>query len=346
MRRSPRPCRAARPDLVILAGFMKLVGPPFLEAFGGRLINTHPALLPAFPGMHGVRDALEHGVKLTGCTVFLVDAGTDTGPVIAQAAVPVLDDDDETTLHERVKVAERALLVETVGRMVRDGWATAGRKVRIGREGGEVTRVPIRRALISVYDKTGLDGLARSLHAAGVEIVSTGSTADTIRAAGVPVTRVEDVTGFPEALDGRVKTLHPAVHAGLLADLGKPAHRARLDELGIAPFQLLVSNLYPFEAAVSSGAPPAECVEQIDIGGPAMVRAAAKNHEHVAVITDPSRYGDVEAAVAAAGSRWSSGGGWRPARTRTPPRTTARSRPGSPPATRRTRRPRKPAGRT
>jgi phosphoribosylglycinamide formyltransferase-1 len=126
-------CLAARPDLVVLAGFMKLVGPPFLDAFGGRLINTHPALLPAFPGMHGVRDALEHGVKLTGCTVFLVDAGTDTGPVVAQAAVPVLDDDDETSLHERVKVTERALLVETVGRMVRDGWATAGRKVRIGR---------------------------------------------------------------------------------------------------------------------------------------------------------------------------------------------------------------------
>ena len=164
-----------------------------------------------------------------------------------------------------------------------------------------MTRVAIRRALISVYDKTGLTDLARSLHGAGVEIVSTGSTADTISATGVPVTRVEDVTGFPEALDGRVKTLHPAVHAGLLADLGKPAHQARLDELGIAPFQLLVSNLYPFEAAVSSGAPPAECVEQIDIGGPAMVRAAAKNHQHVAVITDPSRYGDVEAAVTGGG---------------------------------------------
>ena len=125
-------CREARPDLVILAGFMKLVGPAFLDAFGGRLINTHPALLPAFPGMHGVRDALEHGVKLPGCTVFLVDAGTDTGPVIAQAAVPVLDDDDETTLHERVKVAERSLLVETVGRMVRDGWTVTGRKATIG----------------------------------------------------------------------------------------------------------------------------------------------------------------------------------------------------------------------
>ena len=125
-------CAGAEPDLVVLAGFMKLVGKDFLAAFGGRVINTHPALLPAFPGMHGVRDALEHGVKLTGCTVFLVDAGTDTGPVLAQAAVPVLDDDDEPTLHERVKVTERRLLVETVGRMVRDGWAVTGRKAKIG----------------------------------------------------------------------------------------------------------------------------------------------------------------------------------------------------------------------
>ena len=126
-------CAGARPDLIVLAGFMKLVGKDFLAAFGGQVINTHPALLPAFPGMHGVRDALEHGVKLTGCTVFLVDAGTDTGPVLAQAAVPVLDDDDEATLHERVKVTERGLLVETVGRMVRDGWTVTGRKARIGR---------------------------------------------------------------------------------------------------------------------------------------------------------------------------------------------------------------------
>ena len=126
-------CAEAQPDLIVLAGFMKLVGKDFLAAFDGRVINTHPSLLPAFPGMHGVRDALEHGVKLTGCTVFLVDAGTDTGPVLAQAAVPVRDDDDVATLHERVKVTERALLVETVGRMVRDGWTVTGRKARIGR---------------------------------------------------------------------------------------------------------------------------------------------------------------------------------------------------------------------
>ena len=125
-------CAGAQPDLIVLAGFMKLVGKDFLAAFGGRVINTHPALLPSFPGMHGVRDALQHGVKLTGCTVFMVDAGTDTGPVLAQAAVPVLDDDDEATLHERVKVTERALLVETVGRMVREGWTVTGRKARIG----------------------------------------------------------------------------------------------------------------------------------------------------------------------------------------------------------------------
>jgi phosphoribosylglycinamide formyltransferase-1 len=112
---------------------MKLVGADFLSRFGGRLINTHPALLPSFPGMHGVRDALAHGVKLAGCTVFLVDAGTDSGPIVAQAAVPVHDDDDEESLHERIKVAERSLLVSTVGRMVQGGWSVQGRKVRIGR---------------------------------------------------------------------------------------------------------------------------------------------------------------------------------------------------------------------
>ena len=126
-------CRRFQPDLVISAGFMKLVGTGFLAAFGGRFINSHPALLPSFPGMHGVRDALDYGVKLTGCTIFVVDAGVDAGPVVAQECVPVLDDDDEASLHERIKVAERKLLVDTVGRMVRDGWHVHDRKVRIGR---------------------------------------------------------------------------------------------------------------------------------------------------------------------------------------------------------------------
>ena len=160
---------------------------------------------------------------------------------------------------------------------------------------------PVRRALVSVYDKTGLDELARGLHEAGVAIVSTGSTAARIAAAGVPVTPVEEVTGFPECLDGRVKTLHPAVHAGILADRRLDSHVGQLDELGIAPFDLVVVNLYPFSATVQSGATPDECVEQIDIGGPAMVRSAAKNHPSVAVVVDPARYPDVLAAVAAGG---------------------------------------------
>jgi phosphoribosylglycinamide formyltransferase 1 len=125
-------CARHEPDLVISAGFMKLVGPRFLAEFGGRFINTHPSLLPAFPGMHAVAEALSYGVKVTGCTVFVVDAGTDTGPVVAQAAVPVRDDDDVESLHERIKVAERSLLVATVGSMVREGWSVAGRKVKVG----------------------------------------------------------------------------------------------------------------------------------------------------------------------------------------------------------------------
>jgi len=163
------------------------------------------------------------------------------------------------------------------------------------------SRREIRRALLSVYDKTGLVELARGLHAAGVELVSTGSTAATVAAEGIPVTRVEDLTGFPECLEGRVKTLHPRVHAGILADSRKAEHLAQLDELGVAPFELVVVNLYPFRETVLSGATPDECVEQIDIGGPSMVRAAAKNHPSVAVVVDPAAYGDVLAAVTGGG---------------------------------------------
>ncbi|MFJ9999399.1 bifunctional phosphoribosylaminoimidazolecarboxamide formyltransferase/IMP cyclohydrolase [Streptomyces werraensis] len=165
----------------------------------------------------------------------------------------------------------------------------------------ESNKRAIRRALVSVYDKTGLEDLARGLHEAGVELVSTGSTAAKIAAAGVPVTKVEELTGFPECLDGRVKTLHPKVHAGILADLRLADHEQQLKDLGVEPFDLVVVNLYPFRETVASGATPDECVEQIDIGGPSMVRAAAKNHPSVAVVTSPARYGDVLAAVRAGG---------------------------------------------
>ncbi|GAB3518560.1 bifunctional phosphoribosylaminoimidazolecarboxamide formyltransferase/IMP cyclohydrolase [Arthrobacter monumenti] len=165
----------------------------------------------------------------------------------------------------------------------------------------QLDRVPIRRALISVYDKTGLEELARGLHQAGVAIVSTGSTAARISASGVPVTEVAELTGFPETLDGRVKTLHPKVHAGILADRRRQEHIDQLSELGIEAFDLVVVNLYPFVDTVNSGAGQDDVVEQIDIGGPAMVRSAAKNHASVSVVVDPARYADVVAAASEGG---------------------------------------------
>ncbi|PJJ73122.1 phosphoribosylaminoimidazolecarboxamide formyltransferase/IMP cyclohydrolase [Diaminobutyricimonas aerilata] len=162
--------------------------------------------------------------------------------------------------------------------------------------------VPIRRALVSVSDKTGLLELASALAAAGVEIVSTGSTAKTIADAGHPVTEVSAVTGFPESLDGRVKTLHPSVHAGILADLRLESHEQQLAELGIAAFELVVVNLYPFVETVKSGAQGDAVVEQIDIGGPAMVRAAAKNHANVAIVVSPANYPQIVKALTLGGT--------------------------------------------
>ena len=158
-------------------------------------------------------------------------------------------------------------------------------------------RKRIQRALISVFDKTGVVELASDLHKAGVELVSTGSTAARIAEAGIPVTKVEDLTGFPEILDDRVKTLHPKVHAGMLADVRRESHRDQLAELGIEPFDLLVGNLYPFAATVASGAGFDDIVEKIDVGGPSMVRGAAKNHANVAVVVDPADYDLVRTAA-------------------------------------------------
>lgn len=164
------------------------------------------------------------------------------------------------------------------------------------------TRTPIRRALLSVSDKAGLTDLAAALHAAGTELVSTGGTAAAIRAAGLPVRDVAELTGFPEMMDGRVKTLHPMVHGGLLALRDDAGHVAAMETHGIAPIDLLVVNLYPFEATVAKGASPEDCIENIDIGGPAMIRAAAKNHGHVAVVTDPEDYAPLLAELAEGGT--------------------------------------------
>ena len=282
-----------------LAGYMRIVGPAVLAAFPGRILNTHPALLPAFPGGHAVRDALAHGVRVTGCTVHLVDATLDGGPIVLQEPVVIAPDDDETTLHDRIRAAEHRLLPRAVALLLAgDALALDGRRVRLDAARADAALPAPRRAILSTSDKAGLVELGRGLVARGFELVSTGGTARALRDAGLPVTDVSAVTGFGEILDGRVKTLHPAIHAGVLADRRRAEHREALLVAGIAPFELVVVNLYPFAAAADrAGTTFDELVEEIDIGGPALIRAAAKNHASVAVVTDPARYDTILAAL-------------------------------------------------
>ena len=294
--------RAVTPDVVVLAGYMRIVGPHVLAAFEHRIVNTHPSLLPAFPGAHAVADALAHGVTVTGCTVHLVDATLDGGPIVAQEAVAILPDDDVETLHDRIRDVEHRLLPRVVGLLVAVAVRVDGRQVTVDWHAAD-ERVPVaRRALLSVSDKTGLVPFAAGLVATGFELVSTGGTARTLRDAGLPVTDVAAVTGFPEMLDGRIKTLHPRIHGGLLADRRRPEHREAILAAAIAPFEVVVVNLYPFEAASERpGIAVDELIEEIDIGGPAMVRATAKNHANVAIVTSPTRYDAVLEAVSGGG---------------------------------------------
>ena len=287
---------AVAPELVVLAGYMRITGPAMLAAFAGRMINLHPALLPLFPGAHGVRDALTAGVKVTGVTVHFVDASLDGGPIILQEAVPVLPNDTEKSLFERIHAVEYRLLPRAVGLFLAGALSIEkdGRTVCIDAAVASAKMACARRALLSVSDKTGLAEFGAGLVRLGFELVSTGGTARALRAAGLPVTDVAAVTGFPEMLDGRVKTLHPRVHAGILADRRVAGHREQLTAAAIDPFDIVVVNLYPFAAAAERpGIAFDDLVEEIDIGGPSMVRAAAKNHASVAIVTSPSRYESV-----------------------------------------------------
>jgi phosphoribosylaminoimidazolecarboxamide formyltransferase/IMP cyclohydrolase len=295
--------RAGAIDLVVLAGYMRIVREQMLSAFAGRIVNTHPSLLPAFPGAHAVRDALAHGAQVTGATVHLVDEALDGGPILAQGAVPILASDDEASLHERIRAVEHLLLPRVVALMLAGAYTVEGRTVRLDPTRADAADPVPRRALLSVSDKSGLVDFARGLVALGFELVSTGGTARALRDAGLLVTDVAAVTGFPEMLDGRVKTLHPRIHAGILADRRLAAHRQALIAAAIAPFELVVVNLYPFAAAAERpGATLDELVAEIDIGGPSMVRAAAKNHANVAIVTSPARYDTVLAALTEEGS--------------------------------------------
>ncbi len=290
-------------DVVVLAGYMRIVGPAVLGAFPGRILNTHPSLLPAFPGAHAVEDALAHGVKVTGCTVHIVDAALDGGPILLQEAVPVVPGDDAERLHDRIRAVEHRLLPWAVALLFSGAVGVDDRRAAVATERAEAQLQFPRRALLAVSDKTGLVPFAARLVRAGFELVSTGGTARVLREAGLPVTDVAAVTGVPEMLDGRVKTLHPRIHAGVLADQSSRTHRAQLIEAAIEPFELVVVNLYPFAAAAERfGITLPELIEEIDIGGPALIRAAAKNHRGgVAVVTSPARYDAVAASVEESG---------------------------------------------
>jgi phosphoribosylaminoimidazolecarboxamide formyltransferase/IMP cyclohydrolase len=295
---------AVGPELIVLAGYMRVLGPKAIGGLKCPIVNLHPTLLPAFPGAHGVHDALAAGVKVTGVTVHFVDDSLDGGPIIAQDSVPVLPGDTEETLFERIHAVEHRLLPGAVGLALAGALTieSDGRTVRIdAAEAAERMPVP-KRALLSVSDKTGLAEFGAGLVRLGFELVSTGGTARALRGAGLPVTDVAAVTGFPEMLDGRVKTLHPRVHAGLLADRRLSSHREQLVAAAIEPFELVVVNLYPFAAAAEKpGISFDALVEEIDIGGPSMVRAAAKNHASVAIVTSPDRYGAVLAELETTG---------------------------------------------
>ena len=290
---------AVQADTVVLAGYMRIVGPAMLGAFPGRILNTHPSLLPAFPGANAVADALAHGVKVTGCTVHIVDATLDGGPILLQEAVPVVPGDSVQTLHDRIRAVEHRLLPWAVALLYSGAVGAEGRRVAVATERAEEQVQFPRRALLAVSDKFGLVPFAERLVRAGFELVSTGGTARVLREAGLPVTDVAAVTGVAEMLDGRVKTLHPRIHAGVLADQTSHDHRAQLVAASIAPFELVVVNLYPFAAAAERpGITLPELIEEIDIGGPALIRAAAKNHRGgVAVVTSPARYDEVAASI-------------------------------------------------
>ncbi len=279
------------PDVVVLAGFMRILGPEMLRAFRGRILNVHPSLLPAFPGAHAIADALAARVTVTGVTVHVVDERLDGGPIVAQEAVPVLPSDDEATLAARIHAVEHRLLPRVVA-MAAAGALGIDDVGRLTFDRSRSGAIPVpRRALLSMSDKDGLVDLARGLDALGFELVSTGGTARAVRDAGLLVTDVAAVTGTPEMLDGRVKTLHPAIHGGVLGDWRSPAHRGQMAHANIDPFQVVAVNLYRFaDAAARPGIDLEGLIEEIDIGGPALVRAAAKNHANVTILTDRSQY--------------------------------------------------------
>jgi len=298
-------CRGAKADLVCLAGFMLKLGPKMLGEYKDRILNVHPALLPSFggKGFYGLKvheAVLQAGAKVSGATVHFVDENYDRGPIVLQQPVPVLPGDTPESLAQRVNAAELALYPSAAALFCAGRLNISNGRVETAGPLPETGKV--RRALISVSDKSGLLEFARGLAAQGVELVSTSGTFKLLKESGVPVRALETLTGYPEMLDGRVKTLHPAVHGGILYRRDDPEHAATVFRFGIEPLDMVVVNLYPFSATAKKAAPwSEELIENIDIGGVALIRAAAKNYASVAVLTSPEDYHPALEALRAGG---------------------------------------------
>ncbi|MCX5783264.1 MAG: phosphoribosylglycinamide formyltransferase, partial [Elusimicrobia bacterium] len=286
-------CKDRKVDLICLAGYMVKVGPSLIKAYPNAILNIHPALLPNFggKGFYGekVHEAvIKSGAKVSGCTVHLVNGEYDRGPIILQRSVPVFNGDTAHTLAERVLEQEHIAYPQAVKFFCEGRVKISGEKITIMPQN---TSKAVR-ALISVSDKTGILEFAKELASLGIEIVSTSGTAKHLAENNVPVRMLENLTGHPEILGGRVKTLHPAVHGGILFRREDTAQCAEAQKLGIEPLDIIVVNLYPFAETLSKAKAvfSDEVIEQIDIGGVALIRAGCKNCESVTVITDPADY--------------------------------------------------------
>lgn len=271
-------------DFIVLAGYLRVVGATILDEYPNSIVNLHPALLPKYPGLDSIgrafRDYQKGLIKETGVTVHYIDADLDHGPIIAQQVVPIKANDTEETLEARVHETEHELFPKTLKEILT-------KRINEG-------KTQVKRAIVSVSDKTDLVPFVKGLVENGYEIVSTGGTKKKLEEAGIKTIGVEDVTGFPEILDGRVKTLNPYIHGGLLAKRDNPEHMKTLKEEKITPIDLVCVNLYPFKETIEKPDVTLEdAIENIDIGGPSMLRAASKNYQDVTVVYDKADYSQV-----------------------------------------------------
>ncbi|NRO30598.1 Bifunctional purine biosynthesis protein PurH [Lactobacillus helveticus] len=267
-------------DFIILSGYLRVVGSTILNEYPDSIVNLHPALLPKYPGLNSIARAFvdyQRGlIDKTGVTVHFIDARLDHGPIIAQKAVPIYPDDTEETLETRVHETEHELFPMAVSEVIQT-------RMKRGNK--------VKRALVSVSDKTNLVPFVKRLVENHYEIISTGGTKKKLDEAGIKTISVEEITGFPEILDGRVKTLNPYIHGGLLAERDKPEHMKTLEKLNIHTIDLVCVNLYPFKQTIEKpNVELADAIENIDIGGPSLLRAASKNYASVTVVTDQADY--------------------------------------------------------